>query len=383
MKRRIAILGSTGSIGTQTLEVIAQFPDRFEVVGLTSLAQLELLEEQVERFAPRFLGVVQQDLDEEAQALFGRHPGLIGEVGDEVNDRLVREFDIDLLVVATVGSVGLEPTLAAMERGIDIALANKEVLVKAGDLVMKKSRELGVRMLPIDSELNAIFQCLRDERIEDVRRILLTASGGPFREWPREQLEQVKAQDALNHPTWSMGPKITIDSSTLMNKGFEVMEVYHLFGIELDKIEVVVHPQSVVHSMVEFHDGSVIAQLGRTDMRLPIQNCLTYPERWPNALKGIDWAELGALTFEAPDIERFPCLACAYDAIRTGKTVPSALNAANEVAVERFLAGEISFMDIPRLLQRAMERHRPVENPTPAEIEEADLWARRDARQAL
>jgi len=375
MKKRLLILGSTGSIGTKTLDVVEDFPDRFEVVALAAHSNLELLKAQCEKFRPQAVCLTCPTCLEEGAALAERigarfYPGEAGLVD------LVRECDADLAMIATVGFVGTLPTVEAIRRGMTIALANKEVLVTAGDIVMGEARQAGVDVLPVDSEHNAIFQCLGGTQTAGVKRLILTASGGPFRGMNRDAMRNLTAADALKHPTWTMGAKITIDCSTLMNKGFEVMEAAHLFNLSIDQIDVVVHPQSTIHSMVEYVDGSVIAQLGMTDMYFPIQNILLYPERLPNRFPPLNLAMLGQMTFFEPDRDNFPCLNYAYDAARRGGTMPAVLNGANEVAVARFMAGEIGYLDVPALIRAAMETHEVTDNPDLQAICDADRWAR-------
>lgn len=375
MKRRVLILGSTGSIGTQALAVAADFADRFEVVALSTNAQVNLLASQALQFRPKAICVCSPEkVNEGRQAAEAAGAAFHQGVGGLVE--LVEQYDADLLVVATVGFVGLLPTLRAVERGLTIALANKEVLVTAGSLVMQAAEKRGVRILPIDSEHNAVFQCMNGSGTAAIRRIILTASGGPFRGRSREQMREITPQAALRHPTWNMGAKITIDSATMMNKGFEVMEAAHLFGLAPEQVGVVVHPQSTVHSMVEYVDGSIIAQLGTTDMYLPIQNVLLYPERLPNRVPLLDLARIGTLTFEEPDLANFPCLQYAYDAARNGGTAPAVLNAANEVAVARFLNQEIPFLGIPDSIDAALQAHEQGRGETLEEIQAADHWAR-------
>lgn len=370
-RKRICVLGSTGSIGENTLRVADDYPDHFEIVGLSAHASAQRLAEQARQFDVRNLCLVADrplEAPSGARVLRGAN-GLI---------ELIEASEPDMVVVATVGYAGLEPTLRAIELGITVALANKEVLVTAGHLVMAAARRRGVAILPIDSEHNAIFQCLAGRREgTPLRRIIVTASGGPFRGRTHEELADVTVDEALDHPTWRMGSKITIDCATLMNKGFEVMEVYHLFGEPPEKIKVVVHPQSVIHGMIEYQDGSMLAQLGVTNMYLPIANVLAYPERLANTRYGpLDLTALGQLTFEAPDTVAFPCLRYAYDAIRAGATAPTVLNAANEVAVARFLDGELPFTGIPELIDAAMQAHIPVADPDLDAIREADAWTR-------
>jgi 1-deoxy-D-xylulose-5-phosphate reductoisomerase len=375
-RKRLCILGSTGSIGENTLRVVADWPDRFEIVGLAAHASGRRLAEQVAEWGVKCFCL--SDETQPAPAIDGARLFR----GERGMNELLDACAPDLVVVATVGYAGLAPTLHAIEAGATVALANKEVLVTAGELVMAAARRRGATILPIDSEHNAVFQCLAG-RCENgggaapLRRIVLTASGGPFRGRTRAELADVTVQQALNHPTWSMGPKITIDSATLMNKGFEVIETHHLFGEPVENIEVVIHPQSVIHGMIEYHDGSMLAQMGVTDMYLPIANVLGWPERLCNdRFEPLDLAALSAMTFEAPDTEAFPCLRLAYEAIRSGDTYPTVLNAVNEVAVQRFLAGEIRFTDIPDLIERALGEHRPTTRPDLAAIAETDAMAR-------
>ncbi|RKO66314.1 1-deoxy-D-xylulose-5-phosphate reductoisomerase [Desulfofundulus salinus] len=380
--KEIVILGSTGSIGRQALDVIRRFSDKMRVAGLAAGSNWPLMVEQIREFRPRVVALARE---EEAREL-ERHlpPGDLPELfwGSEGLETVATSIDSGVVLNALTGTVGLGPTVAALKKGLDIALANKETLVAAGEPVMKLAREKGASILPVDSEHSAIWQCLAGQPQNRVGKIILTASGGPFRKEPAD-LSRVTVDEALAHPNWRMGKKITIDSATLMNKGLEVLEAHWLFAVDYDQIEVVVHPQSIIHSMVEFVDGSVMAQLGLPDMRLPIQYALSYPDRWPNELPRVDWLALGELTFEPPDTNRFPCLALAYAAGRTGGTMPAVLNAANEIAVEAFLAGEIGFTAIPQLVAGVMEEHEVIPEPTLEEILAADQWARRTAREKV
>lgn len=374
--RRVAVLGSTGSIGVKTLEVIADFPDRLTAVAMSTRARVDKLALQVADHNPAIVNITEafERVDRLDDVFNGRVT-----TGVEGLVELVEAIDADLIVVATVGAVGVRPTLAAIERGMDIALANKEVLVTAGEIVMRRAREKGVHVLPIDSEHNAIAQCLNGEAPEHVERLILTASGGPFRDKAPEAVREATVEQALAHPTWEMGPKITIDSATMMNKGFEVIEAMRLFDLPIDRVDVVVHPQSIVHSMVEFVDGSVIAQMGVTDMYFPIQNILLTPDRAPNKHDPLDLAALGTLTFEPVSLERFPCLRLAFEAAREGGTAPVVLNAANEIAVERFLAGAIRFGRIAEIIEQTLAAHTTIAADTLETIEEADIWAREEA----
>ncbi len=358
--KQIGILGSTGSIGTQTLQVAEHLG--LSVVSLTAHRNIHLLEEQIRSFRPKVVSVTDEA---DAKALREAISDLDTEVyfGDEGLIAAATADGLDILVTAVMGSVGLFPTLAAIEKGIDIALANKETLVCAGDIVMSAAKKHGVNILPVDSEHSAIFQSLAAGRKEDLRKILLTCSGGAFRGKTRDELLNVCAADALKHPNWSMGQKITIDSATLMNKGLELIEAMHLFSVTPEQIQVLIHPQSIVHSMVEFRDGSVIAQLGTTDMRIPIQYALTYPARVEGLSDSLDFFTKNTLTFSEPDVEAFPCLALATHAAKVGGDLPTVMNAANEVAVAAFLKDRISFMDIAETIQWAMDVHTV--NPAP------------------
>ena len=378
--KRLAILGSTGSIGKSTLQVIDAFPGKFEVVALAAGRNLELVEEQARRYRPACVSV--QDVDA-ARTLSERLEGVRVVHGADGLLEVSTHDGVDLVVSGLVGAVGLRPTYVALEAGLDVALANKETLVVAGERMTTCAAASGARILPVDSEHNALHQCLRGERTEEVRSLWLTASGGPFREWSREQLAGATVEQALRHPTWKMGPKITVDSATLMNKGLEVIEARWLFGLGLDRIRVVVHPKSVVHSMVELVDGSFKAQLGITDMRHPIQYALTWPERLPSELPPFDPVRSGPLEFADPDTDRFPCLGLAYRALAAGGAAPAALNAANEVAVEAFLDGRTGFYDIPATIEIAMEEHGGEAAGSVEELLAVDERARRTARGAL
>lgn len=354
-QKQLAILGSTGSIGVSTLEIVAAYPDRYRVVALTAGRNLDLLVEQIRVFKPECVAV-RSDADAEAlnERLGSDAPEILS--GTRGLVACAVQTGADLLVSAIVGAAGLEPTLAAVESGIDVALANKETLVAAGQLVMSAAARRQCRIFPVDSEHSAIFQSLEGHRKSDVKRLILTASGGSLRDWPKERLADVTLEDALAHPNWSMGRKITIDSATMMNKGLEVIEAFWLFDLPAEQIDVHIHPESIIHSMVEYIDGSVIAQLGIPDMKTPISYALSYPERLKIDLPPLDLCQLGALHFSRPDTDRFPCLALAYAALRMGGTAPAVLNAANEVAVESFLEGRIAFVDIPRILETVLEQ---------------------------
>ncbi|MHB8619716.1 MAG: 1-deoxy-D-xylulose-5-phosphate reductoisomerase [Chloroflexota bacterium] len=356
-RKRLAVLGSTGSIGTQTLDVVRQFPERFAIKGLAASRMSPLLQEQADEFRP---AVVATDPD-----------ALVD---------LASRDDVDLVVVGTSGKAGFEPTLAALAAGTNVALANKETLIMAGDLVMRQARESGACVYPIDSEHSAIWQCLRGETPEQVQRLILTASGGPFRDWPAERFASISVAEALKHPNWVMGRKITVDSATLMNKGLEILEAHHLFDLPLDRVDAVIHPQSIVHSMVEFVDGSIKAQLGVPDMRVPIAYALAYPDRLPLNSPRLEVPPCD-LTFQEADLERFPCLRLAKEAGRQGGTYPTVLAAADEEAVQLFLDERIGFLDIPRLVERTLELHESFPTATLGDILEADVWARHRLRE--
>lgn len=391
--KRVIILGSTGSVGRRALDVVRDFPDELRVVGLAAGRGAEALGAQAMAFRPEALAMaLPADCAEAGPA---RHAaaelGIPLHGGPDGLSRLVAETRADIVLVATVGFAGLVPTLTALAHGTDVALANKEVLVAAGDIVVEAARATGARILPVDSEHNALFQLLGAARPAPgpppcsmppgVARLTLTASGGPFRGMRRCDLAHITPETALRHPTWAMGPKITIDSATLMNKGFEVLEACHLFGAPVERIDVVVHPESTVHAMIEFVDGAVMAHMGPTDMYLPIQDALLHPRRAPNPVAPLKLAELGRLTFEAPDLETFPCLAYAYQAARRGGIHPAAMNAANEVAVERFLSGDIAFLRIPELVDAALQAAGDGDGDDPlGAVLRADRLARTGAR---
>lgn len=375
--RRVAVLGSTGSIGTSTLSVVKHLRDRLRVVGLTAHRSLKKLVEQAHAARPRCVVVTDPAAARELTA-HDLPAGTELLVGDAGLRSLVGRPDVDMVVSAVAGAVGLEGTWAALEAGKTVALANKETLVVAGPLVMALAEKRGACILPVDSEHSAIFQALAGSRAEDVRRVVLTASGGPFRGRSRRELADVTPDDALRHPTWRMGRKITVDSATLMNKALEVVEARWLFGLPPEKIDVIIHPESLVHSFVEFQDGSVLAQLSPPDMRLPIQYALTYPERVDGPARRLDWTALGTIHFEQPDSETFPALRLGYEVARRGGTCGAVLNAANEVAVGRFLAGELPFLDIPRVCQDVLAHHHFSPHPSLEELWAADRAARHE-----
>jgi len=380
MTKGIAIIGSTGSIGTQALDVIDHFPDRFRVVGLAAGSRVEMLAEQVRRYRPEIVAVPGADAAIGLKRHLAEQPITpMPEIlwGPQGLEQVATHPSAQMLLTSVVGALGLRPTLAAIAAGKDIALANKETLVAAGALVMEAARRKGVKIIPVDSEHSALFQCLEGQEPAAVKRLLLTASGGPFR--GRKDLATITKAEALKHPRWVMGAKITIDSATLMNKALEMIEAHWLFHVPMEQIEVVVHPQSIVHSAVEYRDGNVIAQLGPTDMRLPIQYALCYPERAETYVQRLDLFQVGTLTFERPDLETFPSLNYARQAVTMGGTMPAVMNAANEVAVGRFLADQIAFVDIFRIVRGVMERHSVVSRPDLEAILEADRWAREAA----
>jgi 1-deoxy-D-xylulose-5-phosphate reductoisomerase len=375
VKKRVAILGSTGSIGTSALSVVDAHADRVEVVGLAAGGNVDLFARQIARYGPRTVAMASgAALDELKTALGGALPPC-GGVGAEGLVAVATDARVDLVLCASSGTAALEAVLAAIDAGKAIALANKEVLVMAGGLVMDAARRTGVAILPVDSEHNAIHQCLHGRAPGELRRLILTASGGPFRGRSLAALERVRAEDALKHPTWQMGPKITIDSATLMNKGLEVIEAHWLFGAHASQIEVVVHPQSIVHSLVELRDGSMIAQMGTTDMRLPIQYAFSYPDRWDAPVPFLDLTA-APLEFHAPAWDDFPCLRLAYRALEAERSLPVVLNAANEVAVASFLAGRLGFTAIPTVIAATMDAHVPAPTDTLAAVRQVDRWAR-------
>jgi 1-deoxy-D-xylulose-5-phosphate reductoisomerase len=376
-RRRVVVLGSTGSIGTNCLDVIDRLGDRLEVLGLSAHASWETLFEQAARYRPRWVTVTDPDC---CRRLDATHLNSCARLlsGPDGIAEMVTDPDVDVVVTAIVGAAGLEGTWAALEAGKTVAVANKETLVMAGPLVMELARNRGVRLLPVDSEHSAIFQAMQGGRPEEVERVVLTASGGPFRGRTTAELARVSVAEALRHPTWRMGPKITIDSATLMNKALEVIEARWLFDLAPEQIEVIIHPESVIHSFVEFTDGSVLAQLSPPDMRLPIQYALTYPERVAGPARRLNWRELGAWHFEQPDHETFPSLQLGYEVAHRGGTCGAVLNAANEAAVSRFLAGELRFLDIPRACRAILANHQYSARPGLSELLAADRWAREE-----
>lgn len=382
MTKAITILGSTGSIGTQTIEVIRNLKN-IRISGLSANSNTALLEKQVREFRPRKVCVMDEDKAKEFKIAVADTDTEVC-TGIEGLIEVSTLEDIDTVVTSVVGTVGLIPTVEAIKNKKNIALANKETLVAAGQLVIKLAKECGAKILPVDSEHSAIFQCLMGtENPNEINKIILTASGGPFREKTLEELKKVTVADALRHPNWNMGRKITIDSATLMNKGLELIEAYWLFGLEADRIEIVIHPQSIIHSMVEMIDGSIIAQLGMPDMKVPIQFALTYPERKANNFPKLSLTECASLTFHKPDLERFRCLALAYTVLEKKGTLPAVMNAANETAVNYFLNEKIKFMEIAGITEEVMRKHNNIENPELRDILESDRWARQTARAII
>ena len=382
MKKRIAILGSTGSIGTQALEVIANHPDKFEVEVLTALNNADLLIEQSMRFSPNVVVIGNDDHYKRVKEALVHYPIQVY-CGEDAIAQVVGFEAVDMVLTAMVGFSGLRPTIEAIRSGKDIALANKETMVVAGELIMKEAAEKRVTIIPVDSEHSAIFQCLSGEGVNEIEKLILTASGGPFRGRDLKYLKTVTTEQALLHPNWCMGPKITIDSATLMNKGFEVIEARWLFGVDPSKIEVIVHPQSIIHSMVQFTDGSMKAQMGLPDMRLPIQYAFSFPERVSSDFERFSFLNYPELTFEQPDTKIFRNLAISYEALRKGGNWPCILNAANEVAVEAFLKKSIGFLDIPDVIEKTFGRMTYIKSPVLEDYFNTDLLARQVAKEQI
>jgi 1-deoxy-D-xylulose-5-phosphate reductoisomerase len=381
--KKIVILGSTGSIGKSSLDVVAKFPDRFSVIGLTAGKNVPLLVEQIERFHPEVVAVHNEEAYLALRDSLGQRTIPEVRFGVEGICSIASMPAADIVISAIVGAAGLLPTLAAIRSGKTVALANKETLVMAGDLALAEVRLHGTTLLPVDSEHSAIFQCMQGYEKTSVEKIILTASGGPFVGKTREELETASPGSALKHPNWSMGRKISIDSATLMNKGLEVIEAFYLFGLPLDKIDVLIHPQSIIHSIVEFADGSYIAQLSQPDMKGPIAYALSYPERLGAVMTPLSWEKLPGLTFQKPDTATFPCLSFAYAALKEGGTLPAVLNASNEIAVTAFLDGIIGFNKIPAIINEVMESHTIQPASDIAVILEADTWAREESKKAI
>ena len=378
--KKLSILGSTGSIGKSALDLVDLYPDRFQVSTLAARRSVDVLHEQALKYRPQMIALWDAQA---AQDLQGRLPEIEVLSGQEGVIQAAVHPSVNTVVAAIEGAAGLVPTYRALLEKKDVALANKETLVMAGELIMSMVGEGGSNLLPVDSEHSALHQCLRGAKKEEVHRLVLTASGGPFFSKSREQLEGVTVEEALNHPTWEMGPKITIDSATLMNKGLEVIEAYHLFGVQPDHISIVIHPQSIIHSMVEFVDGTVLAQMSITDMKSAILYALAYPDRWDSNLPRLDLLSLSALEFHPPDRDKFPCIRLAYQALESGQTFPTALNAANEVAVHSFLSGSLPFSSIPEVIEEVLNQHQPIPMNDLETVLEADRQARRKAEEII
>ena len=386
--KHLAILGSTGSIGQNALSVVETHSDEFVVAGLAAKTSIDRIEQQVRQFCPRLVAVRDEGAANQLKERLRDVKTVEILSGSEGTSAVATMAEVDLVLEAMGGAAGLLPTLEAIQSGKDLAFVNKEVLVMCGSLIMEAVKEHGVRLLPVDSEISAIFQCLSDVKgngcsRDEIHRLVLTGSGGPFRETPLGQLNSVTPQQALQHPNWKMGEKVTIDSATMMNKGFEVIESKWFFDVELSQIEVVIHPESIIHSMVEFVDGSLLAQLGVADMRLPIQYALTYPDRFPTSVPRLDLSQVGALHMEPVDSEKFPCLQLAYSAAKVGGTLPTVLSSADEVVVQAFLNRQIRFTDIPNYLEEVMTRHDVISQPMLDDILAADQWARSAAYQLI
>ncbi len=380
-RRNIVILGSTGSIGINTLKVIERFAERFNVVGLTAYNNYRLLEQQIRKFKPTHVAVNGEGVGYLRRQINTRLTKVLSVATDI--DEIVRLRSVDLIVVAMHGSAALKPFLAAVRTGKTVAPANKEALVSAGDILMREARQHKATIVPIDSEQSAIFQCLAGHGRDHLKKIYLTASGGALLNVAASRFDDLSVAQILKHPRWKMGKRITVDSASLMNKGFEVIEAKHLFGLDVEDIEVIVHPEAIIHSMVEFTDGAIVAQLGVTDMRLPIQYALTYPRRWKTGLKGLDLTRLGQLTFRKPDYRKFPSLTLAMEVGRRGGTLPAVLNASDEVAVEAFLDHRLKFTGIHKVVERVVQKHKIVATPSFSQILDADQWARREAGQLI
>ena len=380
-RKNVFILGSTGTIGINTLKVIERFPERFSVCGLTAYHNLELIEKQVKKFSPSYVAVGQKGI--------GHLKGRLNRTGAKIFDvehdlpHLVTQKDVDVVVIGMSGSAALKPFFNAVKAGKTVTPANKEALVMAGDILMRSAKRYGAKIIPIDSEQSAIFQCLDGRNRDELSKVYLTASGGALYKISKSNFARLKVKQILKHPRWKMGKKITVDSATLMNKGFEIIEAKHLFGLDVNDIEVVVHPEAIIHSMVEFKDGSIIAQLGVTDMRLPIQYALTYPERLKTNLKSVEFFKLKQLTFNKPDFHKFPCLGLSMFAGRKGGTLPTVLNAADEIVVQAFLTGKISFLEIYQMIEKIVLKHKVQFNPSLEEILAADQEAREETQRLI
>ncbi|MBU0477970.1 1-deoxy-D-xylulose-5-phosphate reductoisomerase [bacterium] len=371
--KNIAVLGATGSIGRNTLEIVESFPDKFKVTAISGKANINLLEKQINQFHPKFVVVMDEHTQNQLRGRI-KDKKIKIECGYESLVKISTLDEVDIVVSAITGITGLIPTLEAIKKGKHIAIAAKELLVAAGEIMLKEVKGKGVKLLPVDSEHNAIFQCVEGKSKKDIKRIILTASGGPF--YKEKNLHNISPEQALAHPVWEMGRKISIDSATLMNKGLEVIEAHWLFGIDISKIEIIIHPECIIHSMVEFIDGSVFALLGIPDMKMPIQYALTYPERMPTQLEPLDLTEISQFHFSAPNFDKFPCLKLAYEAGTIGGTMPAVLNSANDVAVNLFLKKKIKFSDIPQIIEKVMNKHNVIQNPRLDNILASDAWAR-------
>jgi 1-deoxy-D-xylulose-5-phosphate reductoisomerase len=379
--KRIAVLGSTGSIGQNVLEVIKSFSGKFRVAALSAHSNVELLYQQIKTFKPEKVCVI----DKQQSLVLKRRLNLKTRLfsGCEGLEKICQDGQIDTVVLAISGSTALMPLIKAIENKKQVCLANKEALVMAGPIIRQKAQDNKTRIIPIDSEQSAIWQCLNGQDRDKVKNIYLTASGGPFLGWNKKQLKHIAIRQALKHPRWKMGKKITVDSATMMNKGLEVLEAMYLFNISADKIKVIIHPEAIIHSMVEFVDGVILAQLSVTDMRIPIQYALSYPQRLPSRLARVDFSKLKFLSFAEPDFKRFPCLELAYRAARSGGTMPAVLNAANEESVNEFLKNRLKFISIPKVIEQVLDRHRLVSNPSLKQILDADSWARIQTQKVI
>jgi 1-deoxy-D-xylulose-5-phosphate reductoisomerase len=373
--KKLAILGSTGNVGLQVLDVVDKYPDKFKIIALSANGNIEQLKKQIEKYQPLFVGLADEEKAEELR----KQVEIPVFFGEKANVQIAELEEYDTLVNSVVSLAGIEATLVAIEKRKNIALANKETLVSAGEIIMRKARENNVRIMPIDSEHSALFQCLNGEDIKTVQQLIITCSGGALRDKTKKEIEKASVDDALGHKTWSMGKKITIDSATLMNKGFEVIEAMWLYTMPIERIKVIIHPESIIHSMVEYSDGSIIAQLSDPDMRLPIQYALSFPERWDAPIKHFDFSK--NLSFKEPDFVRFPCLKLAFWAAKELGTLPASMNAANDFMVEKFLNGECEFGDIYEIIKKVMEAHQNIKNPTLADIKNAISESKRKAEE--
>lgn len=379
--KRIAILGSTGSIGGNALEVIRQIPEVFEVVGLSTNSNIDILYQQIIKFSPKVVAVRDSSCARVLKKRLNSRIKLL--VGEDATVNIAEDEQIDLVLLAISGSAALLPLIKAIETGKDIALANKEAMVMAGDIIMQKAKKKNVKILPIDSEQSAIWQCLDGKERKILKKIYLTASGGPLRDLPQSALKRISVREVLKHPRWKMGRKVTVDSATLMNKGLELIESMHLFDVDINQLEIIIHPEAVIHSMVEFIDGSILAQLSITDMRIPIQYALTYPKRCPNALTSLDFFKLKKLSFYKPNLNRFPCLRLGLMAADAGGSLPCVLNASNEIAVDAFLNEKIDFLSIPKVINKVLEKHKIILHPKLEDIFRIDAWARQETKDFI